>query len=110
MQRQYIEQGRRLLALPGVQLQFEAQFDVFAEEPYDEDRGTRFEPCALDAPEATSFTHYLRCSGDLSPADEGCLSYYNAESWGESTDTLDEQIRLVRERFPDLDLHIVAGG
>lgn len=106
----YIEMARRLLALPGVRLKFDAQYDLNRYVGGLSRGDTQFESCALHDPTAETFTHYLVCSDDLSTDDEMDLSYYNAESWGEETATLGEQIRLVRERFPDQDIHIVTGA
>lgn len=108
MKQEYIDMARRLLKLPGVYLAFDAQHDEYSDEPSDWDRGTKFEPVDLDDPQAQSFTHYLNNPDTLSEADEFDLSYYNAEAWGEETSTLGEQIRLVRERFPDQDVDITT--
>ena len=104
-----IEMGRRLLRLPGIRIKFDAQRDEYADEPpVSWDRGTKFESVELSDPRAHVFTHYLwlPSDADISEDDEFDIGYYNAESWGEETATLGEQIRLVRERFPDQDIHI----
>lgn len=110
MEPDYFKVARRLLTIPGVKLKFDGQRNV-AHMYRGLSRGeTRFESCGLHDPEVETFTHYLSNPGGLSEADELDLSYYNACSWEEETKTLGEQIKLVRQRFPDLALDIPGGA
>jgi len=110
MEPEHIKIAKRLLSIPGIEVAFDAQKNTLEHDAGLSRGDTRFESVPLYDNGAETFTHYLVSNVELSHDDESDLSFYNACSWGEESNTLGEQIRLVRARYPDVKINITPEG